>query len=72
MKAGDAKRVAYRNALMWAFDRLSIDHMTEAMRRRTAAEIGKVLCGKSSPAAIYEPAEWSDSTIFVAHSEDTL
>ena len=53
---------AYRNALMWAFDRLSVDDgMTLKEQKRTMAEIGKVLTGRPSPAATYEPPEWGDS-----------
>lgn len=53
---------AYRNALMWAFDRLSIDGgMTVREQRRTMNEIGNVLRGRPSPAATYVPNDWDDS-----------
>lgn len=52
----------YRNALMWAFDRLGVDGgMTEKEQLRTMREIGNVLCGKRSPAAAYEPNDWDSS-----------
>jgi hypothetical protein len=54
---------AYRNALMWAFDRLTIGYggMTEAEQHHTAKEIGNVLIDRDSPAARYTPNEWDDS-----------
>lgn len=54
--------VAYRNALLWAFDRLSVTGgMNPAEQRHTMREIGKVLQGKASPAATYKPNDWDDS-----------
>lgn len=53
---------AYRNALMWAFDRLSISGgMTPSEQRRTMEEIGKVLTGRPSRAATYQPRDHDDS-----------
>lgn len=58
---------AYRNALMWAFDRLSIDGgMTRTEQLRTMREIGNVLIGRPSPAAIYQPNDWDDSAKLLA------
>jgi hypothetical protein len=55
-------RDALRKALMWAFDRLSVDGgMNAPEQRHTMREIGKVLCGRPSPAASYKPNEWDDS-----------
>lgn len=51
----------YRNALMWAFDRLSIDDMTKREQQNTMLEIGNVLTGKLSPATTYVPNDWDDS-----------
>lgn len=51
-----------RAALLWAFDRLSVDDgMTKREQRDTMLEIGNVLTGKPSPAASYVPQEWVDS-----------
>jgi hypothetical protein len=54
---------AYRNALMWAFDRLTIGYggMNEREQQHTAKEIGNVLLGRDSPAERYSPNEWDDS-----------
>lgn len=53
---------SYRNALLWAFDRLSVTGgMNAAEQRRTMREIGNVLTGKASPAASYQPNDWDDS-----------
>jgi hypothetical protein len=53
---------AYRNALMWAFDRLGVDGgMTEKEQLHTMREIGKVLTGRPSPAANYKPNDWDSS-----------
>ena len=55
----------YRNALLWAFDRLSVDgDMTAKEQRTTQKEIGQVLLGKPSRAAAYDPDEWADSAQF--------
>ena len=52
----------YRNALMWAFDRLGVaGGMTEKEQLRTMREIGNVLCGRRSPASAYEPNDWDSS-----------
>ena len=56
-----AERDKYRNALMWSFDRLSIDDMTKREQQHTMLEIGNVLIGKPSPAATYIPNDWDDS-----------
>lgn len=53
---------SYRNALLWAFDRLSVTGgMNPAEQRRTMKEIGNVLTGRPSPAATYQPNDWDDS-----------
>jgi hypothetical protein len=53
---------AYRNALMWAFDRLGVDGgMSEKEQLHTMREIGKVLTGRPSPAANYKPNDWDSS-----------
>lgn len=44
------RETAYRNALMWAFDRLTTDGLTPKEIRTTAREIGNVLMGRPSPA----------------------
>lgn len=60
--AARPKGAAYRNALMWAFDRLGVDGgMTEKEQLRTMREIGNVLCGRQSSAATYEPNDWDSS-----------
>lgn len=65
-KDGPSEKLAYRNALMWAFDRLSVDGgMTANEQRRTMTEIGKVLTGRPSPAATYEPNDWDSSANLV-------
>ena len=47
---------------MWAYDRLSDDFPMDAKELgRTALEIRKVLEGKDSVAARYEPNEWDPS-----------
>lgn len=52
----------YRNALMWAFDRLGVDGgMSAREQLHTMREIGKVLCGRPSPAARYKPNDWDSS-----------
>lgn len=52
----------YRNALLWAFDRLSVDGgMTRKEQKTTMTEIGRVLCGDPSWAGRYIPSEWADS-----------
>jgi hypothetical protein len=56
------EKTAYRNALLWAFDRLSVTGgMSLKEQRYTMQQIGNVLRGIPSPAAIYEPNEWDDS-----------
>lgn len=53
---------AYRNALMWAFDRLGVDGgMNEKEQLHTMREIGNVLTGRPSPAANYKPNDWDSS-----------
>lgn len=59
------KEAQYRNALLWAFDRLSIDGgMTEREQATTMREIGNVLTGKPSAAGEYVPVEWAGSAKF--------
>jgi hypothetical protein len=59
--------IAYRNALMWVFDRLSIDGgMSPREQIHTMREIGKVLCGRPSPAATYKPNDWDSSAALKA------
>lgn len=56
---------SYRNALLWAFDRLSVTGgMDAASQRRTMKEIGNVLIGLPSPASIYRPNDWDESAHF--------
>jgi hypothetical protein len=55
---------SHRNALLWAFDRLSIDGgMTVKEQKRTMLEIGNVLRGRPSVAANYRPNDWDDSAL---------
>lgn len=55
----------FRNALLWAFDRLSIDGgMTEREQATTMRELGNVLMGRPSPAGEYVPVEWAGSAKF--------
>jgi hypothetical protein len=57
----------YRNALLWAFDRLSVTGgMNPDEQRRTMKEIGNVLTGRPSPAATYQPNDWDDSVKLMA------
>lgn len=52
----------YRNALMWVFDRMTVDGgMTAREQLRTAKEIGRVLSDLPSEAATYQPNDWDDS-----------
>ena len=52
----------YRNALMWVFDRLSVDDgLTPQQQRKTLVEIGNVLQQRPSVASDYMPDEWTDS-----------
>lgn len=51
----------YRNALMWAYDRLTADNPTPKEIRATYHEIGNVLMGRMSRASAYVPNEWDDS-----------
>lgn len=63
-----ADNIAYRNALLWAFDRLSVTGgMNADEQRRTMKEIGNVLSGRSSPAATYRPNDWDESAA-LSHS----
>jgi len=53
----------YRSALLWVFDRLTIDGgMMTREQRYTFEQIGNVLMGKPSPADSYQPKEWAAST----------
>ena len=62
MSAIPPEKTAYRNALLWAFDRLSVTGgMPLKEQRYTMQQIGNVLRGIPSPAATYEPNEWDDS-----------
>jgi hypothetical protein len=59
---------SYRNALLWAFDRLSVTGgMNPAEQRRTMRELGNVLTGRPSPAASYKPNDWDDSVKLIPH-----
>ncbi len=61
----EAANVKMRAALLWTFDRLSIDGgMTEREQATTMREIGNVLIGKPSPAGEYVPVEWAGSAKF--------
>ncbi len=51
----------YRNALMWAYDRLTVDNPTKKEMGATILEIGKVLSEQSSVAMAYAPNEWDPS-----------
>ncbi len=62
------KETAYRNALMWAFERLSTDGVTANEIRRTAEELGNVLRGNSSPASAYGPEVWEERNILTERS----
>lgn len=44
------RETEYRNALMWAFDRLTTDGITPNEIRTTVREIGNVLMGRPSSA----------------------
>lgn len=60
------EKTAYRSALLWAFDRLSVSSgMTLREQRYTMEQIGNVLCGKPSPAGTYEPADHEDSQVML-------
>lgn len=60
----------YRNALMWAFDRLGVDGgMSPREQLHTMREIGKVLCGRRSPAATYKPNDWDSSAKLPSNHE---
>lgn len=63
----DAENKRLRAALLWAFDRLSIDDMTKREQQRTMLEIGNVLTGKPSPASSYVPNDWDDSAKLTAN-----
>lgn len=63
------REAEYRNALLWVFDRLSVDRMTPGEIRRTMTEVGKVLTGKPSPASGYEPGERDESRKLAASPE---
>jgi hypothetical protein len=61
----------FRNALMWAFDRLGVDGgMTAKEQLYTMREIGKVLCGRPSPAATYTPNDWDSSAKLSSKEND--
>lgn len=62
-----AESVKYRKALLWAFDRLTTSNLTQKEILTTAREIGKVLSGRPSPAAEYEPNEWDESAKLSQH-----
>ena len=57
----DSDLVKYRNAILWAFDRLTTDGLTQKEIKRTADELGNVILGKPSPASTYVRNEWDDS-----------
>lgn len=52
---------AEMRALLWAFDRLSVDNPTRKEIKDTVREIGKVILGRDSVAARYQPNDWDDS-----------
>lgn len=61
--------LAYRNTLLWAFDRLSVTGgMTAKEQRYTMEQIGKVLTGRPSPAANYTPNDWDGSAQLMERS----
>lgn len=60
-----SRETEYRNALLWVFDRLSVDRMTPSEIRRTMFEVGNVLQRRPSPAARYQPEEWDESRSLV-------
>lgn len=63
----------YRNALMWVFDRLSVDGgMTAQEQRFTMKQIGRVLNGLPSDAALYEPNEWDESIKAISRSKGSV
>jgi len=66
MNITDERLREYRNALMWAFDRLSVDGgMTAREQAHTRRQIGNVLRGLPSSAANYKPRDWDESTAIV-------
>lgn len=70
-QAATLAEAQYRNALMWAFDRLSVDGgMTVREHHYTMRQIGNVLRGLPSPAATYKPKEWDDSAALRAAAGD--
>jgi hypothetical protein len=73
MTTPSERGTAYRNALMWAFDRLGVDDgMSPKEQIYTMREIGKVLCGRPSPAASYEPNDWDDSAKLISPTTPSL
>lgn len=61
----------YRNALMWAFDRLKLDGgMTPREQRYTFDQIGNVLLGRSSPASSYVAPCHADSVKLEGRCKD--
>ncbi len=44
-----------RRALMWVYDRLSVDGLTAKEIAKTHREIGNVILGRKSPASDYDP-----------------
>lgn len=53
--------IRYRNAILWAFDRLTSGGLTQKEIKKTADELGKTILGKPSQASTYVPNEWDDS-----------
>jgi hypothetical protein len=51
----------YRNALMWAYDRITVDNPTKKEMSATLIEIGKVLSEQPSVATDYAPNKWDQS-----------
>ena len=51
----------YERAVMWAFDRLSVDNLTAREIAETRRQLGMVLLGRECAAVRYEPNEWDDS-----------
>lgn len=61
---------SYRNALLWVFDRLSVDGgLTLGEQKYTMLQVGKVLRGLDSPASRYVPNDWSDSALLTGIGE---
>jgi hypothetical protein len=53
--------IRYRNAILWAIDRLTSDDLTQKEIKKTADELGKTILGKPSQASTYVPNDWDSS-----------